>query len=71
MHSDVMSSSGGGSYYWCLQHSRVETDPHVCPATSTMGPYRTESEAEQALARVAERNARLDAEDAQWTGEQP
>jgi hypothetical protein len=36
-----------------------------------MGPYETRTEAEQALARVAERNEQLDAEDARWTGETP
>ena len=77
VHSDDMSNSdgttnsGGGPFYWCLRHSRVENDRNVCPAKVTMGPYASLSEAEQALARVAARNAQLDAEDAQWTGEQP
>ena len=62
VHSDDMSNSGGGQYYWCLRHDRVETDADVCPASKTMG---------QALKRVAERNAQLDADDARWTGEQP
>lgn len=66
-----MSNSGGGPYYWCLRHSRVETDADVCPATVTMGPYGSVAEAEQALARVAERNEQLDAEDARWSGEKP
>jgi hypothetical protein len=43
----------------------------VCPASRTMGPYETPSEAEQALTRVAERNEQWDAEDARWTGERP
>jgi hypothetical protein len=71
VHSDVMSNSGGGPYYWCLRHNRVETDEDVCPAVRTMGPYNTAAEAEQALTRVAERNERWDAEDARWTGETP
>jgi hypothetical protein len=71
VHSDVMSNSGGGPYYWCLRHNRVETDEDVCPAVRTMGPYSTVAEAEQALTRVAERNERWDAEDARWTGETP
>jgi hypothetical protein len=65
-----MSNSGGGPYYWCLRHSRVETDANVCPAKVTMGPYGSVAEAEQALQRVADRNERLDAEDARWRGEQ-
>jgi len=36
-----------------------------------MGPYNTPTEAEQALQRVAKRNEQWDAEDAQWTGDQP
>jgi hypothetical protein len=71
VHSDGMSnSSGGGPYYWCLRHNRVETDQDVCPASMTMGPYESPTEAEQALTRVAKRNEQWDAEDAQWTGEQ-
>jgi hypothetical protein len=71
VHSDVMSNSGGGPYYWCLRHNRVETGDGVCPAARTMGPYPTAAEAEQALNRVAERNEQWDAEDARWRGEQP
>jgi hypothetical protein len=66
-----MSNSGGGRYYWCLRHNRVETDQDVCPASMTMGPYGSPTEAEQALTRVAERNEQWDAEDARWRGEQP
>jgi hypothetical protein len=40
VHSDDMSNSGGGQYYWCLRHNRVETDADVCPASKTMGPMR-------------------------------
>ena len=71
VHSDDMSNSdgtngsGGGPFYWCLRHNRVETDRNVCPASMTMGPYRSPTEAEQALDRVAKRNEQLDAEDAQ------
>ena len=48
----------------------VETDQDVCPASMTMGPYRSSTEAEQALARVAKRQEQLDAEDAKWRGDQ-
>ena len=76
VHSDGMSNSdsttysGGGPFYWCLRHNRVETDQDVCPASMTMGPYRSSAEAEQAVARVAKRQEQLDAEDAQWRGDQ-
>jgi hypothetical protein len=65
-NSDGMSDSGGGPYYWCLRHNRFETDRNVCPASMTMGPHKTPTEAEQALSRVAKHNEQLDAEDAQW-----
>ena len=71
MSSDGMNDSGGGPFYWCLRHNRVETDRDLCPASMTMGPYKSPTEAEQALGRVAKRNEQLDAEDAQWTGDQP
>jgi hypothetical protein len=70
-NSDGTNDSGGGPFYWCLRHSRVETDKNVCPASMTMGPYGSRTEAEQALDRVAKRQQQLDAEDAQWSGEQP
>jgi hypothetical protein len=35
-----------------------------------MGPYGSRTEAEQALDRVAKRQQQLDAEDAQWRGDQ-
>jgi hypothetical protein len=41
------------------------------PRLEDHGPNETRVQAEQALKRVAERNEQLDAEDAQWTGEQP
>jgi hypothetical protein len=69
VHSDVMSSSDAGQYYWCLSHHRVETDADACAAVHRLGPYRTAAEAERALERVAERNAAWDAEDERWSGE--
>jgi hypothetical protein len=71
VHSDVMSSSGAGQYYWCLKHSRVESDNNLCAGQERLGPYGTAAEAERALARVDERNAAWDAEDERWHGEQP
>jgi hypothetical protein len=40
VHSDVMSNSGGGPYYWYLRH-RVQTDTDQCPAPKTMWPDET------------------------------
>jgi len=42
--SDGMSDSGGGPYYWCLKHNRVETDQDVCTASMTMGPCESPTE---------------------------
>ena len=69
VHSVVMSSSGAHQFYWCLKHSRVESDANICPAVERLGPYNTEAEAARALDRVAERNAVWDAEDERWHGE--
>ena len=72
MHSGVMHNSGGeGHYWWCLRHSRVETDQNLCASVHRLGPYATAAEAERALTTVAERNAKWDAEDARWTGDEP
>jgi uncharacterized UBP type Zn finger protein len=70
VHSYGMSRSGSDvRYYWCLRHSRVETDANACAAMHRLGPYATAAEAERALERVAERNAEWDAEDARWAGD--
>ena len=70
MHSEGVSSSGGGArYFWCLRHNRVESDADVCAARYVLGPYPSAAEAERALERVRERNEAWDAEDARWNGE--
>lgn len=56
-------------YWWCVRHARVESGDRMCPAKDRLGPFRTASEAEQALSRVHERNEAWDAEDARWEGE--
>ncbi len=66
-----MSSSGTGKYYWCLKHSRVESDANMCASVERLGPYGTAAEAERALERVDERNAAWDAEDERWHGDRP
>ena len=71
VHSVVMSSSSAGQYYWCLKHSRVESDANLCPSVERLGPYGTEAEAARALDLVAERNEAWDAEDERWNGERP
>jgi hypothetical protein len=71
VHSGCMNDSGlgGGGYFWCLRHSRVETGDDLCPGQFRLGPYATADEATRALDKVEKRNAEWDAEDARWTGE--
>ena len=69
VHSDDMSSSGAGQYYWCLLHQRVETEANMCAARHRLGPYDTAADAERALDRVRERNEEWEAEDRRWEGE--
>jgi hypothetical protein len=72
VHSVGMNDSGpgGGGYFWCLRHNRVETGDDVCPAQYRLGPYATADDATRALETVEKRNAKWDAEDARWTGEE-
>ena len=56
-------------YYWCTDHNRVETDKDVCPANRVLGPYKSQAEAERALQRISEREARINDEDARWAGD--
>lgn len=51
------------SYWWCLNHSRVEDD-HGCAHTDRLGPYDTPDDAAQALARARARTEAEDARDA-------
>lgn len=51
------------TYWWCLKHARVE-DQDGCAHADRLGPYDTEQEAAEALAKARERTAARDAEDA-------
>lgn len=53
------------AFYWCTDHEEVEEE-QGCRAEVRLGPYPTREAAERALQSVAERNARLDAEDEEW-----
>ena len=50
------------SWYYCLEHQRVEPDDG-CPNAERMGPYETKEAAEHALELAAERNAAFDEDD--------
>ena len=49
-------------FWYCLKHKAVE-GPAGCDYADRLGPYPTEDEAARALEKVAERNAKWDAED--------
>ena len=61
--------SDAKQYWWCLRHSRVETEGNLCPDKFRMGPYATEEEARHAMDKVAERNEEWEAEDKRWDDE--
>jgi hypothetical protein len=65
----MSDSELGTHYYWCLRHHRVETDADKCASKYLLGPYPSHAQAEQALAKVEERNEAWKAEDERWAGE--
>lgn len=56
-----------GPWFYCLKHHSVE-DRDGCAERHRLGPFATRAEAEQALAKVAERNEQADAQDRAWNG---
>lgn len=50
------------SWYYCLVHQRVEPEDG-CANAERLGPYATETDAQHALEKAAERNADYDAKD--------
>lgn len=54
-------------WFYCLDHKTVET-ADGCRSANRFGPYATQEEAQNALAKVAERNEQADREDAEWDG---
>jgi len=51
-------------FWFCLRHHQVE-GRDGCPNADRLGPYATEAEASQALAKVEERNETWD-NDPNW-----
>jgi hypothetical protein len=64
MGADEQAVNPGSERRWwyCLRHGRPEYGPG-CPTKDRMGPYASESEAEQALQIAAARTEAWDAED--------
>lgn len=52
-------------FWFCVKHQRVETSENMCPPIDRLGPYATEAEAQQALAKAEERNEDWD-NDPNW-----
>ncbi len=46
-------------YYFCLEHHAVE-GADGCPASDRLGPYESREEAQNALAKVKQRNDEWD-----------
>jgi hypothetical protein len=63
-------TTGTTEWYWCLRHNRVEDADHACRAEDRLGPYDTKEEAEHWRERVEARNAKWEAEDRAWSGEE-
>jgi hypothetical protein len=56
-------------YFWCIRHNRVEHGDGKCASKYLLGPYPSPADAEQALAKVKERNEEWEEEDARWSGD--
>lgn len=56
-------------FYWCLTHHKVERLEERCAGDRVLGPYDSREAAEEALAKVGERNKDWDAEDRAWEGD--
>lgn len=55
------------NYWWCLKHSRVESDEQIdSKGSDRLGPYPSAERAENWRDEYAARNERLDREDREW-----
>lgn len=60
------------NWWWCLKHNRVESDEEIdSKGDNRVGPYPTAERAQNWRAEYAERNERLDREDAEWKEGRP
>jgi hypothetical protein len=57
-------------WFWCLDHNVAVTAEDPCPPKRRLGPYPTRDAAESWQETVAARNAKWDAEDREWSGEE-
>lgn len=56
-------------YYWCLTHSRVETEDGRDDPDSALGPYDSPEAAQDWKATNEARNDQWEADDRAWEGE--
>ena len=54
------------SYWYNVDTGQVETDANRSRAEQVMGPYETEEEARNALARAHEKTEKWDEADREW-----
>ena len=64
-----MSAAESRSWYWCLDHKRVEPEDDACPPDRCMGPYKSRDEAAHWRDKVEARNEAWEQEDRRWEGE--
>ncbi len=64
-----MSAAEPASWYWCLDHKRVEGSAEACPPDRCMGPYKSQNEAAHWKDKVESRNEAWDQEDRRWEGD--
>ncbi|NDL57209.1 hypothetical protein [Phytoactinopolyspora mesophila] len=51
-----------GPWFWCLDHAEVEPEAG-CPNDRRLGPYETQDEAANAIARTRERTEAMEEAD--------
>ena len=62
-----MTQDLSGTFWFCIDHHAVESFSG-CGSKNRIGPFVTEAEAGNALATIADRERRYEAEDSAWEG---
>lgn len=60
-----------GEWYWCLDHSEVESGPEACAADRRLGPFQTREAAAGWRERFESRNEAWDRSDRDWEEGEP
>jgi len=64
----MMGMQSSEPWYYCHKHPRPEHG-QICPGEQRLGPYPDEATAARALDIIREREARKEAEDRAWSGD--